>query len=94
MLPSVSYALPIWGRLTSNKDGFFTPESLHCRAAKLIYGLTRDMPTLQVLKIAKWDSFKLATSAYKTFYDSTLPSMGHTLTKKASPMHHLRTKNN
>ena len=50
ILPSVSYALPIWGSFT-NKDGFLALESLHCRAAKLIYGLTRDMPTTEVLKV-------------------------------------------
>ena len=55
ILPSVSHALPIWGSFT-NKDGFLALESLLCRAAKLIYGLTRNMPTVQVLKIAKWDS--------------------------------------
>ena len=54
VLPSVSYALPIWESFT-NKDRFFALESLHCRAAKLIYGLRRDMPTTEVLKTAKWD---------------------------------------
>ena len=46
ILPSVSYALPIWGSFM-NKDGFLALESLHCKAAKLIYGLTRDMPTVR-----------------------------------------------
>ena len=95
ILPSVSYALPIWGSFT-NKDGFLALESLHCRAAKLIYGLTRDMPTTEVLKTAKWDSLyfmykvKLATLAYKIFHDCTPSSMGHILTRKTSPIHHQR----
>ena len=90
ILPSVSHALPIWGSFT-NKDGFLALESLLYRAAKLIYGLTRDMPTVQVLKIAKWDSLhfmykvKLATLAYMVFYDCTPPSMGHILTRKTFP---------
>ena len=98
ILPSASYALPIWGSFT-NKDGFLALESLRCRAAKLIYGLTRDMPTTEVFKTAKWDSLhflykvKLATLAYKIFHDCTPPSMGHILTKKTSPIHHLRTTN-
>ena len=98
VLPSVSYALLIWGGFT-NKDGFLALESLHCRAAKLIYGLTRDMPTTEVLKTAKWDSLhfmykvKLATLAYRIFHDCTPPSMGHILTKKTPPIHHLRTAN-
>ena len=94
ILPSVFYALPIWGRFT-NKDGFLALESLHCRAAKLIYGITRDMPTTEVLKTAKRDPLhfmykvQLATLAYKIFHDCTPPSMGHILTKKTSPIHHL-----
>ena len=80
ILPSVSYALPIWGSFT-NKDRFLALESLRCRAAKLINGLTRDMPCVEILKIAKWDSLhfmykvKLATLAYKIFYDCTPPSI-------------------
>ena len=50
VLPSVFYALPIWGSFT-NKDGFLALESLHWRAANLIYGLKRDMPTTEVLKL-------------------------------------------
>ena len=82
-----------------NKDEFLALESPHCRAAKLIFGLTRDMPTTEVLKTAKWNSlhlmykFKLATLAYKIFHNHIPPSMGQILTKKISPLHHLRTKN-
>lgn len=56
------------------------------------------MPTTEVLKTAKWDSFhfknkvKLATLAYKILHDCTPPSMGHILTKTSS-IHHLRTMN-
>ena len=83
--------LPIWGSFT-NKDGFLALESLHCRAAKLIYGLMRDMPTTEVLKTAKWDSLhfmykvKWATWAFKIFQDCTPPSM-------TSPNHHLPITN-
>mgnify|MGYP000288411888 CR=1 FL=1 len=51
---------------------------------KLTYVLTRDLPTTEVLKTVKWDSF---------FHDCTPPSMGHILTKKSSSIHHLRTTN-
>ena len=51
---------------------------------KLTYVLTRDLPTTEVLKAVKWDSF---------FHDCTPPSMGHILTKKSSSIHHLRTTN-
>ena len=39
ILPSITYALPIWGSFT-NKDGFQALESLHCIAARIIYGFT------------------------------------------------------
>ena len=92
ILPSVSYPLPIWGSFT-NKDGFLALESLHCRAAKLIYGLLRDMPAVEVYKIAKWDSLhfmykvKLTIWAYKIFYDCTPESSFH------GAYINLRTKN-
>ena len=88
----------IW-RSFANRDGFLALESLHCRAAKLIHGLKRDMPTVEILKIAKWDSLhfmykvKVATLAYKISYDCSPPSMGHILTENTSPMLNLRTKN-
>ena len=57
------------------------------------------MLTTEVLMTAKQDSLhftykvRLATLAYKIFHDCTPPSMGHILTKKTSPSHHLRTMN-
>ena len=53
MLPWVTYALPIWECCT-NKNEFNTSESIHCRAARVIYNL-RDMPSVDERKIAKWD---------------------------------------
>ena len=35
---------------------FLALESLRWTAAKLIYGLTRDMPTAELFKTARWDS--------------------------------------
>ena len=107
LLPFVLYTLPIWGSFT-NKDGLLALESLHCRAAKLMCGLTQDMLSVEVLfnqmaksylAKVKWDflhlmsKVKLATLAYTINYDCTTPVMGHILTKKTFPMHHLRTKN-
>ena len=57
------------------------------------------MPITEVLMTAKWDSLhfmykvKLATLVCKIFQDCTTPSMGYILTKKISPIHHLRTTN-
>ena len=56
------------------------------------------MRTVDVLKKAKWDSLfsmykvRLATSAYKLFYDSTPASMDHILIKNDG-MYNLRSRN-
>ena len=97
ILPSVTYAWLIWGSFT-NKDGFHALESLHCRAARLIYCFTRDMPSVDVLKEAKWDSLfsmykvRLATLAYKFFNDCAPASMDHILVKN-DRMYNLRNRN-
>ena len=52
---TVTYALPIWGRST-NKNEFNSLESIHCRAARVVYNLARDMPSEDVRKTANWDS--------------------------------------
>ena len=54
ILPGVTYALPIWGG-HSNKDGFKSLESLHCRAARIIFNFSLDMPSAEALNKAKWD---------------------------------------
>ena len=54
-LPSFTYALSIWECCT-NKNEFNALESIHCRATRVIYNLPRDMPSVDVRKIAKWDS--------------------------------------
>ena len=45
ILPSITYALPIWGGCT-NKDEFNALESIHCRAARVIFNLPRDTPSV------------------------------------------------
>ena len=55
ILPPVTYALPIWGCCT-NKNEINSLESIHCRAARVIYYLPRDMPSEDVRKTANWDS--------------------------------------
>ena len=49
ILPWVTYALPIWGCCT-NKNEFNALESIHCRAARVIYNLLRDMPSVDERK--------------------------------------------
>ena len=52
-LPSVTYALPIWGSCT-NKNEFNSLESIHCKAVRVIYSLPRDMPSVDVRKTANY----------------------------------------
>jgi len=38
-----------------NKQGFDALEAIHCRAAKIIYNLAMDIPTIKVRQLALWD---------------------------------------
>ena len=40
----------------TNKNECNSLESIHCSAARVIYNLTRDLPSEDVRKTAKWDS--------------------------------------
>ena len=42
ILPSVAYGLVLWGSC-SNADLFDSLERLHCRAARIIFNLPKDM---------------------------------------------------
>ena len=91
ILPSVTYALPIWGCCT-NKNEFNPLESIHCRAVRVIQNLTRDMPSVDVRKTAKWDSLfdtyevKIATLIYKIYNYTTPPCLEHLIQRKESSM--------
>ena len=49
ILSSAKYALPIWG-CCRNKNEFNFLESIHCRGARVIYSLPRNMPSEGVRK--------------------------------------------
>ena len=89
ILPSITYAMTIWGGCT-NKEGFLSLESLHCRAARVIFRLPRDMPSIEVLEEVKWDSLtqiykiRLAQLAYKVYNNITPASMSHIIEKTAN----------
>ena len=57
-LPSVTYALPIWGNWT-NKNEFDSLESIHYRAVRVIYNLPRDMLSVDVRKTANYKTTKI-----------------------------------
>ena len=86
ILPALTYAMPIWGG-SSNKNGFKSLESLHCRAARTIFHKPRDMPSVNVLSESKWDSlffiYKMgfAKLVYKIYNDLTPLNMSHIIVK-------------
>ena len=94
ILPLVTYALPIWGCCT-NKNEFNSLESIHCRAARVIYNLPRDMPSEDVRKIANWDSLfdinkvKIATLTYN-IYNRITPSCLDYIIQRKEPTYNLR----
>ena len=49
ILPSVTYGLILWGSCC-NSDLFQSLERLHCRAARLIFNLPKDMASADVLQ--------------------------------------------
>ena len=55
ILTPVTNALPIWGCCT-NRNEFNSLESIHCRAARVIYNYPYDMPSEDIRKTANWDS--------------------------------------
>ena len=87
ILSSVTYALPIWGCCT-NKNEFNSLEPIHCRAARVIYNLLRDMPSEDVRKTANWDflfdtyKVKIATLIYNIYNRITPPCLEHIIQRK------------
>ena len=96
IFPAVIYALPVWGGFTC-KDNFNSLERLHCRAARIIYRLVKDKPSVNVLK-EKWNTlfyrYKLSVVKliYKIYRDLTLPIMSHIIEKNGSK-YNLKNKN-
>ena len=52
---AVSYGITIWGNC-NNLDHIKSLQTLHCRAARLIYNLLWDMPSKTVMEVTNWDS--------------------------------------
>ena len=79
ILPSVIYGLTLWGSCC-NSDIFQSLERLHCRAARLIYNLPKDMASAEVLERAQWSNlfthykFAIFICVYKA-YNDRLPNI-------------------
>ena len=62
ILPSVKYGIVLWG-LCTNSDLVNSVNCLHCRAARIIFNLPRNMPSTKVLTYAQW---QITSLHYKT----------------------------
>ena len=75
---------------------FNSLESIHCRAARVIYNLPCDMPSEDVRKTANWDSLfdiykvKVATLIYNNIYNRTTPSCLEHIIQRKEPKYNLR----
>ena len=74
ILPSVTYGLVLWGSCF-NAYLSYSLERLHCRAARIIFNLPKDMRSLDVLRQVDWHplsySYKLVLLKlmHKAFHD-------------------------
>ena len=72
-------------------------EMIHCRAARVIFNLPRDMPSVEVRKVAKWDSLfdmykvKIATLIYN-IYNRTTPTCMENLIHRRKTKYDLRNQ--
>ena len=78
ILPSVSYGLILLGACC-NSDILNSLESLHCRAARILFNLPKDMASYDVLERAEWFTirfyYKLAVfKCIHKAYNGRLPS--------------------
>ena len=64
ILPSITYGLVFRGGC-SCMDTFNFIEALHCRAARIIYNLPKDLPSNEVLNSTNWETI---FSHYKISY--------------------------
>ena len=82
ILPSVKYGLVLWGSCC-NSDILDSIERLHCRAARIIFNLPKDMSTNDVLKYDQWSTFSLyyKFDILRLFYKANNDSLPEPLRK-------------
>ena len=92
ILPAVLYGLVVWGSCVNL-------EVLHCRAARVIYNLPRDMPSAEAYQYTKWSTlnYLYKLRIIKLFYrvvNGEAPAALSHLAKKARISYSLRRNNN
>ena len=58
IIPAVTYGISVWGG-TNRSDDFDSLKRLHCRAAGVIFNFPKDLPSMETLTRAKWDTKNL-----------------------------------
>ena len=80
ILPSINYGLVLWGTCC-NSELINSVDRLHCRAARIILYLSKDMASSEVMKTVNWSTirlsyklemFKLMHNAYKNILSDSL----------------------
>ena len=95
ILPSVTYGLVLWGSCF-NADLFDSLERLHCRAARIIFNLPKDMRSLDVLRQADWhplsysDKLVLLKLMHKAFHDKLSQVLSDNIVMKPPTGYSLR----
>ena len=79
ILPSVNYGLVLWGSCC-NTELIHSIERLHCRAARIIYNLPKDMASTEVPERSAWTNinfhYKFAVlKLVQNAYNDTLPTL-------------------
>ena len=57
IIPAVTYGISVWGG-TNRQDVLDSLERLHCRAARVIFNFAKDLPSVEVLTRAKWETLR------------------------------------
>ena len=58
ILPSINYGLVLWG-LCCNSELINSIDRLHCRTARIIFNLSKDMASSEVMKTVNWSTIRL-----------------------------------
>ena len=98
ILLAVLYGLVVWGGCV-NAEQLNSLEVLHCRAARVIYNLPRDMPSAEVYQYTKWSTLnylyklRIIKLFYRVVNGEAPVALSH-LAKKARISYSLRRNNN
>ena len=99
ILPSVLYGLVVWGGC-ANGEQLNSLETLHLRAARVIYNLPRDMPSAEVYRHSKWNTLsylqyklRLIKLFYRVFNNEAPAALSYLANKVCGRAYNFRRSN-